>query len=48
MQEWWHEIQRHTYRDQVSFPFVCEKMKITPDICDLDINNNQWLKVCQH
>lgn len=48
MKKWWEEIKRYTYRDQISFPFVCDEMHITPDICDLDINMNRWLQVYKH
>lgn len=43
MDEWYEEIKKYSYRDQLSFPKVCMKNKIVPDICDLDINSNKWL-----
>lgn len=48
MQDWWVQIQKYSYRDQVSLPYVCWKNKYLPDICDLDINNNRWLSVYKH
>jgi hypothetical protein len=43
MEEWWKEIEKFSYRDQISFPYVCWKNDFKPDICDQDIYNNEWL-----
>lgn len=43
MNEWECEIINYSFRDQLSFPYICWKNKFVPDICNLDINRNQWL-----
>lgn len=43
MNNWWLEVKNHSYRDQISFPYVCWKNNFKPDICDQDLYNNQWL-----
>lgn len=43
MKKWEGEIVKYSIRDQLSFPYVCWKTGILPDICDLDINRNPWL-----
>ena len=43
MREWQEEVAYYSYRDQLSFPYVCWKNTFTPDICNLDINRNPWL-----
>lgn len=43
MSRWEDEIVKYSFRDQLSFPYVCWKYKYMPDICNLDINRNQWL-----
>lgn len=43
MNEWEQQIMGYSFRDQLSFPYVCWKNNFLPDICDLDINHNQWL-----
>ncbi len=48
MQEWENEIWKHSIRDQLSFPYVCWKNGFSPDICNLDINRNQWLEIYPH
>lgn len=48
MQEWWQQIQKYSYRDQISFPYVCWKNNFRPDICDLPIGSNPWLEVKKH
>lgn len=48
MKNWWKEIITYSYRDQISFPYVCWKNHFLPDICNLDINNNKWLFVYAH
>lgn len=48
MKMWWEQLMKYTYRDQISFPYICQKSGMMPDICDLDINSNPWLKVYKH
>ncbi|XME03789.1 glycosyltransferase domain-containing protein [Lachnospiraceae bacterium C1.1] len=43
MNAWEEEIIKYSYRDQISFPYVCWKMNLYPDISDLDINDNDYL-----
>jgi hypothetical protein len=45
MTDWWEELVKFSYRDQLSLPYVFRKYNYIPDICDLDINNNRWLKM---
>ena len=45
MYMWWQEILKYSYRDQISFPYVCMNNDFIPDICDLDINDNKWLEM---
>ena len=48
MDEWEHEIGRFTSRDQISFPYICYKHSFYPDICDLYIYKNRWIRVFPH
>ncbi len=48
MEFWWQELQRHTYRDQLSLPYAIWKSGIQPDICDLNIDHNPWLEYMGH
>lgn len=48
MENWWGEIMKFSARDQISFPFICWKNNILPDICDLFIYNNQWFRYYEH
>ncbi|MCI9298007.1 MAG: DUF616 domain-containing protein [Lachnospiraceae bacterium] len=43
MDSWWQEIIKYSYRDQISFPYVCRKHDLLPDICNEDLYNNKWL-----
>ncbi len=43
MERWENEIKKYSFRDQLSFPYVCWKNGFIPDICNLDINRNRWL-----
>lgn len=45
MRDWWTEISKYSHRDQISFPYVCLKNDFEPDICNLDINHNEWLEM---
>lgn len=44
MQQWWHEINSFTRRDQISFPYVAWKNAFTFDICDMDIERCRYLQ----
>lgn len=43
MRDWWNEVYKFSERDQISFPVILQKYKYGPDICNIDINNNEWL-----
>lgn len=48
MMEWWTELTKYSIRDQLSLPYILEKNNYSPDICDLVIGNNRFLKVEDH
>lgn len=48
MEDWYQEIFRYSYRDQLSLPIVCHSHAFEPDICDLNIYDNRWIKVHVH
>ena len=48
MNDWLQETMIYSSRDQLSFPVMCWKNKFHPDICDLYIGKNKWLKVYLH
>lgn len=48
MKLWWLEIEKRSTRDQVSFPYILWKYGYKPDICNLDIVNNPYLKFQGH
>lgn len=48
MTAWEKEITQYSIRDQLSFPYVCWKHKFEPDISDLYIYKNRWLKQFEH
>lgn len=48
MKLWWIEIEKRSTRDQVSFPYILWKSGYEPDICNLDIVNNPYLKFKSH
>lgn len=48
MEDWLKELSKYSLRDQVSFPYVCWKNSFRPDICDLYINENEWLSFVWH
>lgn len=48
MKQWEDEVTKYSFRDQLSFPYVCWKNGYTPDICDLDIGRNHWLSYKGH
>lgn len=43
MEKWWEELVKHTYRDQLSFPYVCWKNNYYPDVSDIFIEHNEYL-----
>ena len=48
MDEWECEINRFTSRDQISFPYICYTHSFYPDICDLYIYKNRWIRAFPH
>ncbi|WP_051198120.1 glycosyltransferase domain-containing protein [Butyrivibrio sp. MB2005] len=48
MDEWEKQIRTFSTRDQISFPYVSFKENFCPDICNLYIANNKWLKHYNH
>ena len=48
MDQWYEQIEVYSYRDQISLPVVCWKNNFIPDICNLNINKNDWLKWHTH
>ena len=48
MRQWWDNLKKYTHRDQVSFPYVCWKNAYMPDISDLFIEDNEYLRVTPH
>lgn len=48
MKKWWGQIEKYTYRDQISFPYVLATCDYEPDICDLFINENKYLHYEKH
>ncbi|SFV03785.1 glycosyltransferase domain-containing protein [Butyrivibrio sp. INlla21] len=43
MNDWWTELKRFSYRDQISLPYVCWKNDFIPDISDQNLYKNKWL-----
>ncbi len=43
MQQWWEHVEKYSYRDQLSFPYLLWKNQFNVDICDLNINKNSYL-----
>lgn len=48
MEQWYKQIEMYSNRDQISFPYVCWKNNFLPDICDKNINRNNWFYVKNH
>lgn len=48
MNDWDLELKKYSLRDQISFPYVCWKNEFLPDICDLNILENEWLIYTEH
>ena len=48
MSEWWFQINKYSYRDQISFPYVCWKNNFQPDISIENIYKNTFLRYFPH
>lgn len=48
MNAWWNEIKSHSYRDQLSFNYVCWKKYFEYDICGLSCWGNEYFKWIPH
>lgn len=48
MIDWWKEINQYSVRDQISLPYVFWKNSFLPDLCDLDIEENEYLVKIGH
>ena len=46
--DWWSEISRHSYRDQISFNFVLSKLNIKPEIMEGNIKDNNYFRRIVH
>lgn len=45
---WWHEIQKHTSRDQISLPYLLRKLSVNFVILDMSYNNTDRFTVQHH
>jgi hypothetical protein len=43
MNDWWQYIQKVTFRDQITFPYVCYRHKYTPYTIDENLYNNSLI-----
>lgn len=48
MEKWWEELQKHTYRDQISFCYLVNKLNMEFDIIEENILSSKWLKFTKH
>ena len=48
MEEWWYQINCFSKRDQISLPYVLFKNHYHYDLCDLNLFENDWFKICKH
>lgn len=49
MADWWAEMGRWTYQDQLSLPVVCRRRDIRPDTFPChQVFNNQWTAIRPH
>jgi len=48
MHEWWNQLNKYTYRDQISFPYVCWKNDFVIDLCCEKIYDNEWFDTVDH
>ena len=46
--DWWNEVNRWTFRDQLSFPYVLWKNKYKCDMIQLNLWNNHLVKFVPH
>lgn len=49
MSAWWDELRRWTYQDQLSFPVVCRRQRIRPDVFPChQVFGNTWTAIHPH
>jgi hypothetical protein len=48
MELWYEEIKLYSERDQISLPFVLNKMEQDIDLCDLNIFDNSFFSLSEH
>lgn len=48
MEDWWDEIKSNSYRDQLSFNYVCWKNSLKYDQCDLSCWGNEYFERNPH
>ena len=48
MNEWWKEIQGNSGRDQLSFNYVCWKLGVTYDVCNMNCFTNSYFRWTPH
>lgn len=48
MDQWMNQQKKYSIRDQISLPYVLWKNNYKPDICDLNINENEWINYVPH
>lgn len=48
MNDWWHEILKYTYQDQVSFPVVCMQNNFNPATFEENQYSNKYFQVLWH
>lgn len=48
MDAWWNEINSYSYRDQLSFNYVCWKKDFKYDICGLSCWGNEYFRWIPH
>ena len=48
MELWWDHINKYSYRDQISLPYVINKIGLNVDLSKEYIYANKWFKVTKH
>jgi hypothetical protein len=48
MDAWWKEVKNNSYRDQLSFNYVCWKTNFQYEICNLNIWKNEFFQHHKH
>lgn len=48
MEAWWAENEKWTYQDQLSFPVVCRRMGVRPDVFPHHLVTNPWTAIHGH